>query len=204
MVKRKKPTPITYDTHGNLINKSVYKLSDEYDPTVKHDIPVTENIDTNYKYLIKVLTEQKINISKKDELSLYVLASEISTYKICNATMEKDGMTITKYNGDVVAHPCIAIRNKAFNNAMMLIKEYGFTMLSNVDFIAKIGLFNETIKDAEKWRSLPNNEYRNYIIGKTKFNDDTTLNNYEKNIKTRDEYGDPVLLEKFKNKSEKK
>lgn len=62
-----------------------------------------------------------------DTASLYMLASNYSTFINASKQVEKDGMMIENNKGNLIAHPMIKVAKDAQTMAMKVMAEFGLT-----------------------------------------------------------------------------
>ena len=96
----------------------------------KYDNKIPSEINGEAKeYMYQVLTklDESGVLEDVDTASLYMLASNYSTFINASLQVEKDGMMITNNKGNLIAHPMIKVAKDAQTMAMKVMAEFGLT-----------------------------------------------------------------------------
>ncbi len=77
-------------------------------------------------FVLNKLNESGV-LEDVDTASLYMLASNYSTFINASKQVEKDGMMIENNKGNLIAHPMIKVAKDAQTMAMKVMAEFGLT-----------------------------------------------------------------------------
>ena len=98
--------------------------------------------------------EKKLN--KLDDLSIYLLASNLDIYLQCEEEIRKNGLTITTDRGNETLSPFAAQMKVAYTAVMNLLKELGLTLGSR----SKIKAISEAPEESPLLKLLKDDNSR--------------------------------------------